>query len=616
MMYIALAIIVACLGVIPLLVYRRFTTAIVVGLVGSVASFLIIYLSTPSLAWPFWGAIGFLVFIHWLASAIVIVAMDDEVLGFAFPAAFALIFMSSCFARESGIVNADKYANLIGKVEPRVWTQDVQPKDPRHIRMSSAENAAQLSRQALGQAGSIGSQFEIDESRMTLQKVNDKFWWIVPLDFTEWATWRATKHVPAYIRVSAEDPTSSGEIVKIPEDEQFRYTPGAYWSYNLGRHLWSEGYYNSVLTEDSLEIDESGKAWWVVTVYHPTIFSDGYQVDGAVVVDPVSGTHEFHPIDQIPDWIERVIPASFVKSYIAYKGIYHLGWWNAYGFTGAGEDLTKPETPNLIYGADGGLYWATGITSNNDNDTALIGLYYTNSRTLKTVFYKAQGSTDEAILAAVDKDDKIQLRHLHGVDPQLYNIQGTMTSIVPLLNEKHLFQGVAFVDVANIQIMGTGDDQFDALRNYQKVLPLSGHQVAPDLTPDTERVQGTVDRRAEVVQGGEVIIYLHIRGMPHLFTGSPKLSVELPMTKEGDEVVIEYFASGESVEPMNLFDNLSLQLEATKAEQEVEKAAKELKSGANERKEADTARENLKNMTDEEILRLREEIRKKNSDKP
>jgi len=88
MMYVALALIVACLGVIPLLAHRKITAAAITGLVATVFSFLIFYLNTPSLAWPFWGTAGGLVFIYWLASAIVILVMDDA-LGFAFPAAFA-----------------------------------------------------------------------------------------------------------------------------------------------------------------------------------------------------------------------------------------------------------------------------------------------------------------------------------------------------------------------------------------------------------------------------------------------------------------------------------------------------------------------------------------------
>ncbi|HXK41057.1 MAG TPA: hypothetical protein VJ046_03100 [Candidatus Paceibacterota bacterium] len=612
MAFILLALVVALLGTVPLLVGQRWLAAVITASISWLVLTVVFYLGTPTMVWPWWGAYGLFVWFLWIIGAVIDGIINEGPRpSAAFPLLLTVFYGSNCFVKGSEFINDQAYANMLGNVEERTWTQDVQPKDPRHIRMSSSENATQLARQTLGQAGAIGSQFQIDENRMTLQKIGDEFWWVAPLDFKEWATWRKTRRVPAYVRVSAEDPTLPGDLVFIKEEWQPQYTPGAYWEHNLGRHLWHEGYYDKGLTEDSLEIDDSGKPWWVVTVFHPTIFDSGKRVDGVVVVDPATGGNEFYPLGKIPDWVDRVIPSEFVSDYIQWRGMLHLGWGNAYWITGAGEQLTIPEKPNLIYGSDGYLQWATGITSTNSNDTSLIGLYYTHSRTGETAYYKAQGSTDEAIIQAVDNDDKVKFRQLHGADAQLYNVQGTMASIVPLLNENHLFQGVVMVNVQNIQIMGIGDDQFAALREYQKALPLSGQQISPEFKRDIQRIQGVVDRRADVVQGGEVIVYLHIRDVPHLFSGSPKLSVELPMTREGDTVLLDYYASGEQIEPMSSFDNLALQLESTRAETEVGEMSSERKQELQKQEDADDARENLKNLSDEEILKLQEELKKK-----
>ena len=617
-----LALIASVLGVVPLIAGRKLLVAAITAACSWVVLTIAFYLGVPSLVWPWWGEVGVSVWILLIISAGIDIGITNskcqynESLYFwtaVFPVLLTLVWIGSWFARESYFINAQAYSDLIGEVEERVWTQDVQPKDPRHIRMSSAENAAQLARQTLGQAGSIGSQFEVDGSRMTLQKISNEFWWIVPLDFKEWATWRATRTVPAYVRVSAEDPTLPGQIVFLDKDQQLRYTPGAYWEFNLTRHLWYSGYHNKGLTDENLEIDDNGKAWLIVTVFHPTLFGDGAKVDGVVIVDPVNGDDTFCPVGKVPEWIDRVFPYRFVSNYIWWKGMLHNGWGNAYWLTGAGKDLTVPETPNLIYGSDGYLTWATGITSSNTNDTSLVGIYYTHSRTGETVFYKAKGSTDEAVTAAVNKDDKVQFKQLHGADAQLYNINGTMASVVPLLNENHLFQGVAIVNIENIQIVGVGTDQFEALREYQKALPLSGHQIAPEFKRDIKEIKGIVDRRADVVQGGEVVIYLHIQGVPHLFIGSPKLSVELPMTHEGDTILLSYYASGEQVEPMNSFDNLSLQLESTQAEDQVRSSVLGNKAEFQKKKDAGDARELLKNLSQEELLQLQQELKRKKS---
>ena len=612
MEFILFALLVSAFGVIPLLAHGKVGAAGYVFAVASVLFSVIFYFAVPSSVWPWWGIYGTCAWILWIASAIVDSVLEDNLQWTAiFPTALTIIYIVSGSARGWAIVNADEYAAMIGNVEERSWTQDVQPKDPRHIRMSSSENAATLARQTLGQAGSIGSQFQVDESRMTLQKIKNEFWWVAPLDFNGWATWRATRKVPAYVRVSAENPTLPGELVNLSDDQQLRYTPEACWGTNLARHLWYSGYRDKGLIDDSLEIDDNGKPWWVVTVFHPTLFESGEKIDGVVVVDPATGDNKFYALDQVPDWIDRVVPRSFAKNYIKWRGMLHLGWTNAYWLWGAGKDLTVPEEPNLVYGSDGYLMWATGATSPNENDTSLVGIYYTHSRTGRTVFYKAKGSTESAVLSAVDKDDQVQFKHLHGADTQLYNVYGTMAAIVPLLNENHLFQGVAIVNIENIQIMGIGSDQFTALRDYQKVMPLSGHQIAPELAHDIKVVEGVVDRRADVVLGGDQAIYLHISGVPHIFMASPKLSAELPMTKEGDRVSVKFYASGEQVEPMEAFDNLSLKLEATTAEQFVEQTSRDQRDQLQSQKDIQDARKSLNSLTDKELAELLKRLKEK-----
>ncbi len=256
-------------------------------------------------------------------------------------------------------MNAADYGKLIGPLDKRVWTQEIQPKSAEHVRTNSNENAAYMAKQALGQAGAIGSQFKIG-GPITQQKINGDFWYIVPLDHVGWSTWRHTRKVPGYIRVSGQDPYLPAELILLPEAQQLTYTPSAFWEYNLERHLWTHGYANTGLIEFVPEVDESGKLWYVVTTFAYAINGwAGKRATGILVVDPVTGTIKQESMDAIEEWIDRVIPPELVQQNIRFKGLYPEGdFWNTVATLGIGaqKNLTEPEESNLVYGSDDDLF--------------------------------------------------------------------------------------------------------------------------------------------------------------------------------------------------------------------------------------------------------------------
>jgi len=400
-------------------------------------------------------------------------------------------------------------------------------------------------------------------------------------------------------------------LVKFATGQEPVYTPESCWEFNLERHLWTHGYANTGLMDFTPELDENGKFWYVVTTFEYAVNGwDGKKVTGVLIVDPVTGSIKEEKLGSIEKWADRVVPAEIVKQNLTYSGQYPEGdYWNTVTLFGIGarKNMTNPEKSNMVYGSDGELYWTTGITAISE-DTSMIGLYYTNTHTGKNIFYEAQGSTDSAILKAIDKQQDVQFRHLSGVAPQIYNVAGVMTAIIPMLNENHAYQGVGFVDVKNLQVMAFGANQQEAYEKYQAALFQSGHQIAPDLTRTRNRLDGIVDR---FFAEGSTMFYLHVQNVPHLFRGGSSLSPKLRMTRTGDHVVGSYVANGADVEGLDEFDNLSLPLQTTKPQTEVRtQGANNVKQVEN-REEAGTARENLKNLSEEEMIKLNKALQEK-----
>ncbi|KKU68138.1 MAG: hypothetical protein UX89_C0007G0034 [Parcubacteria group bacterium GW2011_GWA2_47_16] len=322
MIALILAIVAVLLGVLPLFLAKRTTAGSVLGVIGYWALWFGYYGAMPSLVWPLGGAVGGAVVVLWIIAAVIEFAGNYDSYGRKsmgdvkrLPIAFAVLgivgFLGYTVLSSWGAFRAHDYARLIGEVEKREWTQDVQPKDPRHVRLVPEELAFYLATKQLGEAaGAVGSQFEVSKNHMTLQMIKGELWYVVPLDFKSFSTWQTAKVSPGFVMVHGEDPKHP---VTVKTGERFAYMPGAYFGSNLERHIWASNLATGI-TDYSFEIDEQGKAWWVVTTFKPTIGFGGEIVTGVITVDPGTGETVVYPKDKTPAFIERVTPREYMWS--------------------------------------------------------------------------------------------------------------------------------------------------------------------------------------------------------------------------------------------------------------------------------------------------------------
>ena len=193
-MFLFIAFVVGIFGVIPLLFSGKIGTSGIAAASYILVNFGLFYLVAPSLAFPLFGFVGFIALIEICISA-GIGSCDDSygyssrkrnepnrflVWGLPVVAILAYVVtgMSGCAAFRSS-----EYREMVGKVEKREWTKDVQPKDPRHVRLVPKELAYYLATKQLGEAsGAIGSQFSVSEPELTLQMIHGELWYVAPLD--------------------------------------------------------------------------------------------------------------------------------------------------------------------------------------------------------------------------------------------------------------------------------------------------------------------------------------------------------------------------------------------------------------------------------------------------
>jgi len=408
--------------------------------------------------------------------------------------------------------------------------------------------------------------------------------------------------------IHAEDPNHQPVVKHLDKTKQFAYTPGAWFGHDLIRHIRMNGYFRVDLNGTHLEIDEEGNPWWITAISKPSIGQFGDKVTGVVITNPVTGEIRFAPLGEVPQWVDRVMPASFVEDYLNYWGEYVHGWWAAFS---SRLDLTEPEDPSLIYGSAHDPMFVSGITSRNTKDDSLIGVVYTHTRTGKSVIYEVKGgATDNAVMSAVSKFQDVQFKHLHPAAPQLYNLYGTMASVVPLVNENHAYSGVAVVNINNVQQVAIGRSLSEAVRQYQRLLGSGGDLASLSKERQTAVVEGVITRvKQDITQNGSAY-YLVIEGVHHAFVGGSGEFPVLPLAQVGDRVKIEYFASGESILPMHTFNNLTLVLEKTKGEESVGQRQMESREANEDKPVRRTVEERIRNATPEELRKLDDVLKK------
>jgi hypothetical protein len=605
-MTILYAILVSVIGVLPLI--RKPKTAFLTGLASFLVTALVIYEACPSTAWPLFGLLGVLVVILWAAAA-AISSMEGEFTwaGAALPMAGVVLFivfgLTSC-----DVWRSNDYHGLIGQVEQREWTQDVQPKDPGHVRLVTAETAFYLANKQLGEApGSVGSQFEVVPEQLTLQIVRGELWYVAPLDFKGYSSWTSTEGSPGYIMVHGEDPKRP---VVIKTGLKMRYLLGAYFGDQIERFAWQKYGTKYVLTDFTFEADDEGNPFWTITACHPTAAWSGLKVDGVITISPITGESTFYELGKVPQWIDRVMPQGLVKGYVYYYTQFVHGWWNScWGH----KDVMETEEPEIAYGSDGEPYWVTGIatpagSADQNKHSSLTGLMYTDARTGKSILYRVQGGTAEAVVDLVN--NRVSYRKLHGCLAQCYNIYGVMTAIVPLLGESHSFQGVAFVDVANMQV-AEGDDEESALLKYQQLLTTSGQQVAPEQRHNLQQLAARVSRFTAEIREGNTMYYLYFSNYPHIFAAGADISPKLRLTQTGDNVSIGFVDSQEAVVPVVTFDNSNLAVERTPAQTNLQGRVAARVAGERREVDAHDARAALQGMTDQQVIDLMKKAQKK-----
>ena len=524
------------------LVAALFSTAVLAALV---------YLFMPTLAGDFYG-IYIAIF---LAAAIPVVAFANS--GYGLPLVgyllAAVIVIFAMFASTAPVIHHEKYLKLLGDQTTTTEFHDVLPPlDYKQAPFVSQAMAKQAMQKKLSEMGALASQVEL--SKPVKQLVNGELVWVGFLEHNGFFKWNKDRATPGYVVVSAHNPSD----VKLVTEQKgkplaMRYLKSAYFGDDVQRHLYMSGFASVGVTDLVPEIDDTGRPFYVATLYENTVGFSGGNTIGGVTVDVQTGEIQRYTLANLPSWVDRVQPEEFVKEQMADRGDYINGYFN---FSDEGR-LKVSGDLDLVYGLDKKAYWVGGMTSKGNNN-GVSGFYMIDSRTKAVRWFTVGAISQASAESAVE--GVVREKKYDATNPLPFLVEGVPTYMMALQDSEGIARGFGLVDMrSNSQVIAVGDTLSSALRSY--LTKHSTDKVSAEVpgAAKAAMLNGTVVRIASEFRNSQTTYYLTVnvggKVLESIFTGSSDLTEELVLTKPGDSVTISYRDNDTRVKGISSFKN-------------------------------------------------------------
>lgn len=427
------------------------------------------------------------------------------------------------------LFNASRYNKLL-TVSDGDFSKDVKEISMSQIPIVDKDTASRLGRRKLGEMSDLVSQFEIVEQYTQINYKGTPYR-VTPLTYGDPIKWlyNQKQGIPAYITVNMV--TQETALVRLQSG--IKYSPGEYFMRRLDRHL-RFNYPTKIFDDISFEIDESGIPYWVApTIGYKVGIWNGRDINGAVLVNAVTGESVYYPVNEIPSWVDQVYVSDLVIEQLGYYGKFKSGYFNSiFGQKGV---LRPTDGYNYLAIGDD-VYLYTGMTSVL-SDQSNVGFVLINLRTKETKYYSVPGAEEYSAMSSAE--GQVQNLQYASTFPLLLNVSDRPTYFMSLKDDAGLVKMYAFVDVEQYQVVGTGSTVNDAKSNYIAKLKQEDVEIkenAPNGESSAHTAEGKIESISSAVVDGNTCYYIMLSGSDAVYTASISVSNTLPFLKTGDSV--------------------------------------------------------------------------------
>ena len=443
------------------------------------------------------------------------------------PIALALVYGGGVLL-SSPILRASSY-NKILEIETGDFAKDIREVDYNQIPILDSDSASRLAEREMGSLVDMVSQYEVSPyfSQINLDGRPVR---VTPLkygDVIKWVTNKSTG-IPGYMRIDMT--TQDVELIRL--EEGIKYSPFEYFGKNLYRHV-RFNYPTAMIRSTNFEVDDEGVPYWVCPVEDKTIgLFGGTDIQGAIIVNAVTGDHVYYEVAEIPSWVDQVYDASLLIEQYNYYGMLVNGYINS--VFGQRECLQTTEGYNYI-ALDGDVWVYTGVTSIG-SDQSNVGFILMNSRTKESKYYQISGAKEISAMSSAEG----QVQHLGytATFPILLNIAGEPTYFLSLKDAAGLVKKYAMVNIQKYQIVATGDTVEECEKSYRSLMSGSGINTID--SDNAVKITGAITMLKDVVVDGNTIFYLMIEGQQDMFEVVVKDNLNIVKKNIGETISLEY----------------------------------------------------------------------------
>ena len=431
------------------------------------------------------------------------------------------------------IFRAGAYRDLL-TVEDGKFTEDISQISFSEIPTLDRSSAEYLGDRQMGTLSDMVSQFEYsnDSTQINYQGRPVRVAPIAYADLIKWFTNRS-QGLPAYVIVDMV--TQEATVKRL--DEGMKYSFSEPLNRNIARHLRFQ-YPTYIFGTPQFEIDEEGRPYWIAPRIVKTIgLFGGTDIAGAVLCDAITGERTYCSLEEIPTWVDNVFTPELIMQQYDYHGTYVNGFINS--IFGQREVTVTTQGYNYIALNDD-VYVYTGITSANA-DQSNLGFLLSNQRTKQTKFYDAPGATEYAAMGSAES--VVQDLGYVATFPLLLNINGEPTYFIPLKGQDNLVKMYAMVNVAQYQVVATGNTVSQCEQEYIRLLGSSGIVQEEDL-PQTQASGVIADIRSAVLDG-TTYYFIRLEGKQVYYSLSAAENPVAVLLNVGDAVTIQHNAPAE-----------------------------------------------------------------------
>ncbi len=436
----------------------------------------------------------------------------------------------------------DKYDFVAAKAT--VAKEQEESTDEQHIAVVPEKYARYRSEKKLGEL-SHASYYDLGES--TLQKIDDHLYWVTPIEYTGFFKWMKDVPVPGFVKMSAEDENKDAVLVK----SEMTYVPSAYFNEDLKR-LVRKKHKDSVLLEASFEPDDNDKPYYVVPYGDYNKFREIVDVKGIYIIDPESGEIKDYKMNEIPAFIDHVIPTSVAEDWNEWYGKYVHGFWNTIF---SKEDIKVPtewediDEVNGVFNKDLALNWFTDFTRPKSDSGSMVGYSLINARDGKLTFYEnANGSLNGK--SAINVAEKtFRAEKYEAGTPILYTIYGQFTWVVPLMDSNNVLRQIVLVNAKDEKVYSYSNEKSKLFNDYKYAIAtlLKDDNTVPTDLADMKELQGTISNVYKSEMEGSTVVRFMVDKDKRIFQVSSNDFPYSIFLEKGMNVSVKYMDTEEVV---------------------------------------------------------------------